>query len=148
MKVDELRSILSKYDQETTRKLVVEMYKLIPKRMREDVALDEFITTFSDEAGSLRKAKSKKGLITDFDELRGRTELFVEYAATSYYFAPNRIVPKSERSKWRVMARKLLKSLIATKGENTDEAALLLVEMYRMLSYACSCLLMRRRVGA
>ena len=32
----------------------------------------------------------------------------------------------------------MIKSLIAVNGENADSAALLLVEMYRMLSHACS----------
>jgi len=137
MKVDELRRILLKYDQDTTRKLVVEMYKIIPKKVREDTALDEFISTFTSMTGPVRKTKSEQDLIIDFDILKSEAVAFIEYASMSYYYAPNRIVPKTARSKWRVTARKLLKSLIAVKGENTEEAAQLLIEMYRMLSYAC-----------
>ncbi|MDR2492556.1 MAG: hypothetical protein LBD25_03725 [Coriobacteriales bacterium] len=54
MKVDELRGILGSYDLETTRKLVVEMYKIIPKRLREDSGLDELVSTIASETGPVR----------------------------------------------------------------------------------------------
>jgi hypothetical protein len=138
MKVDELRTIIAAYDQEVVRKLVVELYKTIPKKEREAAALDELIRGFSETGRIARKPKAEKDLITDFADLEADTLQLIEYAALDYYYAPNRVVPKSARSKWRFTVRKMLKSLIAVKGEHSDDAALLLVELYRMLSHACA----------
>jgi hypothetical protein len=138
MKVDELRKIIAEFDPETTRKLTVELYKLIPKREREDSALDELIRAFSKTGKVVRKPNAEKDLITDFSVLETQAWQFIEYASLDYYYVPNRIVPKPARSKWRVTARKLIKSLIAVKGEHTEDAAFLLAEMYRMLGHACS----------
>jgi hypothetical protein len=137
MRVDELRKIVAGYDQEVARRLVVEVYKMIPKKERDDAGLDELIRRFPEAGKITRKPKASADLITDFAELEGVTEELVENAALGYYLSPNRIVPKTARSRWRFAVRKPLKSLIAVKGENSEEAALLLVELYRMLSHAC-----------
>ena len=137
MKVDELRGVLSQYDQGMTTKLAVELYKMIPKRVRDDNGLDDFIRTFPVANTSLRSARSTNQQPIDFGALRQEVETFLQYAAAGYYFQPNRIVSKTARSKWRFTARRLIKSLVATRGDDTDEAALLLAEMWRALCYTC-----------
>jgi len=137
MKLDELRGILSQYDQERTARLAVELYKVIPKREREDNGLDDFIRTLASPGTTPKLVRPVNTQAVDFSALRQETETFVDYAAAGYYFQPNRFVAKSARSKWRFTARRLIKSLIAVKGENTDEAALLLVEIWRALCYTC-----------
>ena len=136
MRLDELRGLLADRDLETTRRLLVEVYRSIPKRVRDEAGLDELINGFS-AADSGRRPKRAAGLVVDFDELRGEAAVLLANAAEGLYFRPNRVVPKSQRTKWRFVARNIIKSLVAVRGEHADEAGSLLAELYRMLSYAC-----------
>ncbi|MDR2492557.1 MAG: hypothetical protein LBD25_03730 [Coriobacteriales bacterium] len=76
-------------------------------------------------------------MIADFETLRTVALDFFDHAEAGNYCSPNREIPKAARAKWRFTVRRIIKSLVAVQGENSEEAALLLVEVYRMLSYAC-----------
>ena len=134
MKVDELRTALSKYDVSELKEIVVTLYKTIPKSRKESDGLDELLLNFSKE-----KTKSvKKEAPIDFAALESDVETFIEYAGKDLYFAPNRIVSKDKRSKWRFEVRRFIKGLIAVHGEDSESAALLLADIYEMLCYACN----------
>ncbi|MCL2137549.1 MAG: hypothetical protein FWH40_08570 [Coriobacteriia bacterium] len=77
MKVDDLRAILAKYDLDTTRKLVVELYKLTPKRQRVEAGLDELITDFASTDRPARKQRANADLISDFPTLTSQAETFI-----------------------------------------------------------------------
>jgi len=138
MRVDELRGIIRQCDRDKTTKLAVALYKLIPKQVREDRGLDDFIRTLPGTDTPLRNIKPANTDSVNFDVVRRDAEAFVEHAAAGYYFQPNRVIAKAARSKWRFTARRLIKLLIAARGEDAAEAALLLVEIWRALCYACS----------
>jgi hypothetical protein len=70
--------------------------------------------------------------------LKDEVEEFLENVGADRHFAPNRIVSKSKRSKWRFEVKWYIKDLLACYGENSDEAASLLAEIYRVLSEACA----------
>jgi len=134
VKVDELRTALSKYDVSELKEIVVTLYKTIPKSRKESDGLDELLLNFSKE-----KTKSvKKEAPIDFAALESDVETFIEYAGKDLYFAPNRIVSKDKRSKWRFEVRRFIKGLIAVHGEDSESAALLLADIYEMLCYACN----------
>ena len=133
MKVDELRTVLAKYDAVALSEIVVALYKTIPKIRKENDGLDELITNFT----RVKSKIVKKDKTVDFEELKGDVEQFIGYANEQYYFAPNRYVSKGKRSKWRFEAKRLIKELISVTGENSEIAAQLLVGMYGMLSYGC-----------
>ena len=43
MKVSELREIIKKYNEEDKEKIIVELYKRIPKKTKEDYNIDNYI---------------------------------------------------------------------------------------------------------
>ncbi|GHU40479.1 hypothetical protein FACS1894111_01200 [Clostridia bacterium] len=133
MRVDELRAILSKYEADKLREIVVMLYRKIPKARKEEDDLDNVLLDFS-----LEKPKSAKAAsIVDFPTLKTEIECFLFYADQQYYFAPNKYVSKANRPKWRFMVKRFIKSLLSVRGENGIVAAQLLVSIYDMLSYAC-----------
>ena len=134
MKVDELRTTLSKYDVTELKEIVVTLYKAIPKSRKESDGLDELLLNFSKQ-----KAKPvKKETPIDFETLQSDVETFIDYANDDLYFAPNRIVSKVKRSKWRFEVKRFVKELTAVHGEDSETAALLLANIYEMLCYACN----------
>ena len=134
MKVDELRTALSGYDAPVLKEIAVTLYKMIPKSRKEDEGLDEILLNFSKE-----KAKpSKKETTVDFPALENAVETFIGHASDNLYLIPNRIVSKDKRSKWRFEVKRFIKELLAVRGEDSEKAALLLADLYDMMSYACS----------
>ena len=133
MKVDELRTALSGYDASVLKEIVVTLYKMIPKSRKEG-GLDELLLNFTKE-----KAKPiKKEATVDFATLELDVETFLENANEGLYYAPNRVVNKEKRSKWRFEVKRFIKGLIAVQGEDSEPAALLLADLYDMMSYACN----------
>ena len=134
MKVDELRTILSKYEAAELKEMVVALYKIIPKNKKED-GIDELLQNFTIEKS---KKKTKKDAVVNFSSLKNEVETFLEYADEGFYLSPNRYVRKDKRSKWRFEVKRFIKQLLLVKGEDSEKAAGLLVEIYNMLSYACA----------
>ena len=134
MRVDELRTTIAKYDENLLKELVVALYKVIPKDRKEDQGLDELIINFTQD----KTKAASKNINVDFGALKDEIVQFLEYANEQYYFAPNRYVRKEKRSKWRFEVKRLIKELLAVFGENSEEAAQLLADIYAMLSYACN----------
>jgi hypothetical protein len=135
MRVVELRTVLGKYDQKTLNDIVVELYKSIPKKIKEEKEIDRLLTDYSEYK---KEGKTKREIPTNFEALVDEILQFASYADAQFFFAPNRYVPKKERPKWRFRARKYIKTLMAVKGEQATVAANLLILLYRMLSYACA----------
>ena len=134
MKIDELRTTLSKYDVSELKEIVVTLYKAIPKSRKEGDDLDELLLNYSQ-----KKAKpAKKEVPVDFKALHSDVVTFIDYVSDDLYIAPNRIVSKDKRSKWRFEVRRFIKELIAVQGENSEVAAQLLADIYEMLCYACN----------
>jgi len=133
VRVNDLRTALKKYDLDTLIEIAVTLYKVIPKGRKEDEGLDEILLDFS-----RGKAPVKKEPAVDFDSLKAEIEQFIEYADEQYYYAPNRYVRKEKRSKWRFEVKRFIKDLLSVRGENSEDAARLLTDIYAMLCYACN----------
>ncbi|MDR0470028.1 MAG: hypothetical protein LBH09_08660 [Peptococcaceae bacterium] len=134
MKVGELRTALSGYDASELQEIVVTLYKMIPKSRKESDGLDGLLQSFSKE----KTKPAKKEIPADFATLKLEVETFIQYANDDLYYVPNRIVSKDKRSKWRFEVKRFIKGLIATHGEDSEAAALLLTNVYNMMSYACN----------
>jgi len=134
MRVNELRSILSKYEAAELREIIVATYKTIPTDKKKDHNLDEYLQDFTIE----KSISIKKESTIDFPSLKSEIETFLENANDGYYMRPNQYVRKEKRFKWRFEVRGFIKQLLLVKGENSEEAARFLIEIYNMLSYACS----------
>lgn len=137
MKITELREKLRHREKEELQTLIVEMYKLIPKSVKEGKEIDALIdhpTQFKTQA------KKAQTLLTsvDFQVLKSEIEQFIEHAYAQYYIAPNRIVPKKERSNWRTLAKRLVEQLMTVAGEpaHQKDCAVLLEKLYVLFCYA------------
>ena len=139
MKIAELKSHLENQSEEQLKLLVTEIYKAIPKAIRESKEIDAIIKN-PDKYVESRKKSAKSEQIPDIDLLRFDTETFLEYAQNQYYFAPNRFVSKKERPKWRFIVKRLYKELILCSQDesNLQIAEGLLEKLYNLMCYSCS----------
>ncbi|WP_321024123.1 hypothetical protein [Eisenbergiella porci] len=138
MLVAEIREILKDYQEEDLRLLIVELYKAMPKRVREDKEIDNFLKNAKERLRNKNIAK-KQEKVTDVKLLKPEIETFLENAYAQNYFAPNRVIPKQERPKWRFKVKSYIKALqtVPPEGEEGNIAADLLDKLYVMLCYAC-----------
>lgn len=137
MKVSEVRELLKTYTTEEMKYLIVELYKSIPKGMREDKGIDHLVKDPHPQP------KKKEKDITDPEVLKAlftEIEDFIGNAYAHNYVAPNRVVPKSERSKWRFKVKNYIKQLnqLLPCDPIGHQATLALCDLYEMLCHACS----------
>ena len=138
MKIAEVRKLLQSCDADRLRLIIAEMYKAIPKRVKEEQALDDLI-----QNPVPGKRKAVKQPPPDMLDLETDALEFIDNAYAQHYLAPNRVVPQRERPKWRFTAKRLCKQLRAAgeKPEDLELASQLLEKLYRMLCYSCSYVL-------
>lgn len=131
MLVKELRDIVSKYHSAEKDKIIVELYKRISKKTKEEYAIDEFIVNIKEN----NRTTKKQDIIT-FDELVNEVNYFIECVDNDLYATPNKIIPKSERSKWRFKVKRYYKELsnIDPNTHKGEIATDLLIELYKELS--------------
>ncbi|GIN57384.1 hypothetical protein [Lederbergia ruris] len=137
MKVSELREKIKARNKEELQSLIVEMYKQIPKRVRESKEIDSLI----DNPDSFKQNKKRTKHSTqhiDFSEVKNEVERFLQHAYAQYYFAPNRLIPKKERSNWRFTAKRLVEQVtnLANQPEYAKDCATLLEKLYVLFCYA------------
>lgn len=139
MLVSELRETLKKYKEEELRTIVVEMYKSMPKKLREDRDVDTLVQDIRAYKNRGGAGGAQKGE-TDIDSLKAQIDLFIDYAYNQCYCAPNSYVHKKERPKWRFKVRAFIKDLRAfpADSEGGKIATDLLQKLYEMLSYGCA----------
>ena len=138
MKITELRKIVKEYEEEDLRLLVAELYRAMPKSLREEKEIDDLIREARVRLHEPKKAKTDKKS-TDINELKPVIEDFLENAYEQNYYIPNRIIPKQERPKWRFHVKAYIKALqsVPMEGEDGKAAAALLEKLYLMMCYAC-----------
>lgn len=139
MLISELRELLKKYKEEDLRLLISEMYKAMPKKLREDKDIDALL---QDVRAFMRigKPEIKQDKQIDVNDLKHKIDQFIDYAYKQYYFAPNSFVHKKERPKWRFMVKTYIKDLQDISIDSVEVSIVtdLLQKLYEMLSYACS----------
>ena len=143
MLLTEVRKSLDRYKLDELKQLIVEMYKSIPKNMREDKGIDSMISDFDSHRKAGEKGAKKQTL--DFNQLKKEVELFIEYANEQYYLVPNRYVHKKDRPKWRFKVKSYINDLSSVHSDSVDgkTATDLLKQLFKMLSHACGYYLFR-----
>lgn len=138
MLVSELRELLKMYKEEDLRLIISEMYKAMPKKLREEKDIDALLGDVH-EYLSIGKVNRKQNSQIDLKVLKPEIDQFIDYAYNQYYFAPNNFIHKKERPKWRFKVKAYIKSLqdISVEGEDGRTATDLLEKLYEMLCYAC-----------
>jgi len=141
MKISEVRSIIEKYSEGQLRLIISELYKAIPKAVKEKTDIDSILKNPNSLTQAMPKTRQKE--VPDIELLKSETECFVDYAYKQYYLAPNRVVSKQNRPKWRFVVKRLYKDLLATSSDesNVPEATRLLEKLYQLLCYSCSYVL-------
>lgn len=137
MLISELRELIKKYKEEDLRLLIAEMYKAMPKKLREEKSIDTLL--YNPNVYSLTgKGTRKQHKQIDLKFLIPEIEQFIDYAYKQYYFAPNSYIHKKERPKWRFKVKFYINSLqsIPIDGEEGKIATNLLIKLYEMLCYA------------
>lgn len=137
MKIQEFRNKMQQCKREDLEKIASELYKMLPKNKKEEDA-DTLIEDIIAGKTTAVSAKNQKADV-NFDVLKSEINEFLSNVDNDYYIVPNRIVPKSKRSKWRFEVKKFVKSInqIPVDGENGIESAQLLRELYQRLCYGC-----------
>jgi len=142
MKICELRPLLDRISSEDMKQILVEVYRALPKKTREDLAIDEMLKNPDAARAGTRRAKAHARSV-DMDDLEAELEEFLRDAYAQNYFGPNRFVPKSERPKWRFKVKRFFKEINAAvvQPDSIERASDLLEKLYEMLCYACDFVL-------
>ncbi len=135
MKVTELRDLLKQYEEDDLRLIIVEMYKSMPKNLREEKDTDSLVKDIQKVVQNRKAAKEPE--LVDVYRLKAQIELFIDYAYKQYYFAPNSYVHKKDRPKWRFMVKSFIKDLqqVPPDSPEGDIATDLLEKLFDMLCY-------------
>src|SRR5947199_9875772 len=83
MKVAELKKTIGGYRTEQLRRLLVEMYKAMPKRVKEDHGIDDMICS-----PASKRNNRKSEVVPDIEALASETERFISNAYNDYYCIP------------------------------------------------------------
>lgn len=133
MKVQELRQLMGGADRERLEKAFAESYKHLRKMQKEE--LDPVITAILGGKEAEKKAEAP----VSFEELEQQIAVFLDNAYAQNYFAPNRVIPKSQRPKWRFMVKNFIKELekLPPEDGNYVKAVKLLTDLYSLICDAC-----------
>lgn len=136
MKVNELREIIRKYNEQEKEKIIVELYKRIPKNIKEDYNIDEYITNIN------KKMEKGSSEIITIERLEKEVNYFLECAYDDLYVKPNKIIPKNERSKWRFKVKTFYKQLnsFLPQTDEGEKATNLLKDLFKVLSFGTNYL--------
>lgn len=134
MKVQELRNLIAHAERGNVEKAFVECYKQLRKAQKEEI--DAVICSILEG----KEAEAKKADEPEnFEELSRQIYDFMCNAYAGNYFAPNRLIPKSQRPKWRFMVKNFIKELskIPVDNENYVKAVKQLTDLYKLICAAC-----------
>lgn len=134
MKVQELRELIKNADRDYLEKAFVECYKQHSKQKKEEVDL-----IIQDVLAGKETQKGKRSETVNFGALKVQINVFLENAYAQNYFAPNRVIPKTERPKWRFLVKNFINDLqkITPDSEDFADAAKLLMDLYQLICAAC-----------
>ncbi|MCL4514499.1 MAG: hypothetical protein M1379_02700 [Firmicutes bacterium] len=138
MLIQQVRTSLEKYSEEELRLLAAEIYKRIPKKVIAEKEIDALLEDLQ-AVLQTRKQSRKAANRPDFEAVAREAEKFLEDAGQQYYFAPNRVIPKSQRPKWRFIAKRLHDELLALgqDEEHLSQVSDLMTRLYELLCQAC-----------
>ena len=100
MKISELRELLDQTSTEDLKRILVEVYRVLPKKTRENLAIDELLKNPGVSRAGAKQARELAHSV-DIDHLEAELEQFLSDAYAQNYLAPNLFVRKSQRPKWR-----------------------------------------------
>ncbi|MDR3543962.1 MAG: hypothetical protein P4L69_23845 [Desulfosporosinus sp.] len=138
MKIQQVRTIVAGHSDDTLRQLISEIYKRLPKKIIEEKQIDFLIENLPDSLSEKNRVTKQKEIL-DVDEVCWETEEFIKNVREQNYFAPNQVIHKKDRPKWRFVVKRLYKSLmeLSQNPEDLPETSRLLTELYKVMCEAC-----------
>ncbi len=144
MKIQEFRDKIKQATREQLEYIASDLYKMLPKNKKEadgdnfDSRLEEILKSNPNEKIKIKSNAGKKDAIP-FSELQSELSYFFDLVDNDLYIAPNRVVTRTKRSKWRFEVKRFIKELdkITISDENYYLAVDLYKEIYRRLCLAC-----------
>lgn len=135
MKILELKALLKEADREHLEKAFAECYKQLCKSQKQEI--DSVIV---DILNGKTVDKKKVENAVSFEMLEQQITVFIENAYAQNYLAPNRIIPKNQRPKWRFLVKNFIKELekVPVESENHSKAVKLLTDLYALICAACN----------
>lgn len=135
MKLTELRPLMKNADRAQLEKAFSECYKMLKKQQKEEA--DPVLLAVLQ---GREPAKTVREQRVNFPELENEIITFLDNAYAGNYFAPNRTIPKSQRSKWRFKVKTFIKDLdkIDVNDQNYMHGVKLLTDIYRLMCAACT----------
>ena len=133
MKVGELRDGLQQLEKDDLVRILVEVYKKIPKKVKEAQEIDEIIYNLGHKVEKIEIEIPPRPAAV----LLGISNSFFKNAMAQNYWAPNRIIPKERRKNWRFEVRELVLELqkVPMFGEENEQALKALTLIYIALTY-------------
>ena len=143
MKIQEFRDKIKKATREQIETIASELYRMLPKNKKEvmeenfDSKLELILSSNPNEKIKIKPEKPKA---KPFSDLKNEILNFFFLVDRHLYFAPNKFVSKTERSKWRFKVKGFIKELdkVTISSDDYKESAQLYKEIYRRLCLACA----------
>jgi len=131
MLIKDLKPIIKNYNEEELNKIIIALYKKIPKRIKEEYDIDNYILNIKEPKSKSKEIKEKS--ITDLEQ---EVSYFLKCANMDFYASPNRVISKKERSGWHLKVKRYYKELneYAPDTEDGNIATDLLKDLYLILS--------------
>ncbi len=141
MLIKEFKRELDKYNKKEIIEIASFLYKKIPKKLKEESEIDNYIIDINN-----KNVKSSEEELT-MEDLQKKLDYFLECVDNGYYASPNRIIPKSARSKWRFQVKKYYKMLNKYPIDSSDGliATYYLIQLFKKLSIGTGRLLFSSR---
>ncbi|MBR2801239.1 MAG: hypothetical protein IKE21_01435 [Erysipelotrichaceae bacterium] len=135
MKKDELKKKLKSFSKEELEYLAGELYRLTPKKVREEKGYEELLEHLP-ELSAAGKAFQKGMTPEDTDALLKEAAEFIMDVKAGYYFSANRYVTRAQRYRWRTYLKDLVRRLnrIKAEGDEGRKAANCLCGIYEVMA--------------
>lgn len=129
MKVKELREYLKKYSDKEKENIIVELYKMIPKVVKDSKDVDNYLKD------ATKKEDKHQANVEFSPDLIKELDYFIKCANEGLYASPNKVISKKERSNWRFKVMRFYKALcsVPIKSKNGALATEYLRLLYHLL---------------
>jgi len=142
MLINDLKKTISEYKEEQLKKIIVDLYKLLPPKIIIEKKIDSLIISSGNPAEEGLKKDSEH---INIAILSKQVNKFNEFAYKRLFYIPNKYVSRKEQAKWFIQVKDFYKNISKTAdtGENLIQCHRLLEDLYRVLCYSCNFITFR-----
>lgn len=140
MKIADLRQLTATASTASLEKALAEAYKQVPKSKKDELDVEITAILRGEDVASAKSKVRASDTSVPFETLRAEIDEFLENAYAQNYFAPNRVIPKKDRPKWRFKVMNFIKELMRVPVDSDDypQAVNKMIDLYKVICYACN----------